>query len=70
MRESVARHLAQHVSQGNMKSREQAGPQGLVDRHPVQGERTWAKAYPEPDYTFEDALIAAAPPSAFSAPDM
>jgi hypothetical protein len=47
MRESVARHLAQHVSQGNMKSREQAGPQGLVDRHPVLGERTWAKAYPE-----------------------
>ena len=29
-----------------------------------------AKAYPEPDYTFEDALIAAAPPSAVSAPDM
>ncbi len=27
------------------------------------------KAYPEQDYSFEDALIAAAPPSAFSAPD-
>jgi nucleoside-diphosphate-sugar epimerase len=28
-----------------------------------------AKAYPEQDYRFEDALIAAAPPAAFSAPD-
>ena len=27
-------------------------------------------AYPEPDYAFEDALIAAAPPAAFSAPDV
>ena len=28
-----------------------------------------SKAYPEPDYTFEDALIASAPPSAFSPPE-
>ena len=28
-----------------------------------------AKAHPEPDYSFEDSLIAGAPPSAFSAPE-
>ena len=27
------------------------------------------RPYPEPDYAFEDALIAAAPPAAFSAPE-
>ena len=27
------------------------------------------RIYPEPDYTFEDALIAAAPPSAYAAPE-
>jgi nucleoside-diphosphate-sugar epimerase len=28
-----------------------------------------ARPYPDPDYSFEDSLIAAAPPAAFSAPD-
>lgn len=28
-----------------------------------------AKPYPEPDFTFEDSLIASAPPAAFSAPE-
>ncbi len=31
---------------------------------------TRTRPYPEPDYSFEDGLIAAAPPSAFSAPEM